>query len=86
MNRRSPVVKPRLVGMRNDGRIEQGRGFQRVFAGEERAEEEPARFGKARALCLICPRDFLEMTQPDFDRGAMCRPLKSAPHERELSL
>ena len=70
--------------MRNDGRIEQGRGFQRVFAGEERAEEEPACLGKALALFYLS-RDFLEMTQPALiERNVP--PAEFCTDERELSL
>ena len=36
----------RLVGVRHDGRIEQGRGFQRVFGQEIGADQEPPCFGQ----------------------------------------
>ena len=47
-----------LVGMRHDGRIEQRRGFQRVFGQEIGADQESSLFGyflnappKTRAIC-----------------------------------
>jgi hypothetical protein len=40
------VGQPGLVRVRNDRGIEEGRGFERVFAGEERSDVELAGLGE----------------------------------------
>jgi hypothetical protein len=42
--------KARLVRVRDNRWVEQGRGFERVFPGEERAEKELADRGERHAL------------------------------------
>jgi hypothetical protein len=46
MNRRAPLRQARLIGVRNDGGIEQRGGFQRVFGQEIGADQEPPLFGE----------------------------------------
>ncbi len=49
MKRRHPSGDPALIGVRDDGGIEQGCGFQGVFTGEQRADEQLPR-PRERAL------------------------------------
>ncbi len=38
--------QPRLIGVRDDGGVEQRRGFQGVFSQEIGADQQPPRFGE----------------------------------------
>ena len=46
MKRSAPAGRSGLVGVRNDGRIEQRSGFQRIFGQEIGADQQPSLFGQ----------------------------------------
>jgi hypothetical protein len=52
-----------LAGVGDDGGVEKRGGFERVFTGEEGADEEPPGLGKVRAGGNM-RADFLKMTEP----------------------
>ena len=59
-----PVGQPRLVGVPDHRRIEQGRRFQRVFLGEVRADQQPAVLADRLVGQQVAP-DLLEAVQEE---------------------
>ena len=77
---KAPSAHAGLIGMRHDRGIEERGGFERVFAGEKRADEELAGLGKRSRPLKTCGLDFFEVPPPTAHRCRGAGSPKSARH------